>query len=111
MKWPARFFVLCAAVLLPACDSSSSGPSADPITGNWSGKFDNGIPITAPLSLTDSTITGTFDTGDSNGNVTGIYSSATFTIQLTALSGTQRTLSTPQLINSNTRIKIGRAHV
>ena len=36
--------------------------------------------------------------------MTGIYSSATFTIQLVAASGTQRTLSVPQLINSNTRI-------
>ena len=69
-----------------------------------------------PLALADSTISGTFNTGDSQGTVSGIYSSATFTIQLAATSGThqgrpsqrrpatQRTLSDQQLINVKKRI-------
>ncbi len=36
--------------------------------------------------------------------MSGIYSSATFTIQLAATSGTQRTLSDQQLINVKKRI-------
>ena len=93
--------VACAA----ACGSSSTNEgAADPITGTWAGKFDNGISISVPLALTDSTISGTFNTGDSQGTVSGIYSSATFTIQLAATSGTQRTLSNQQLINAKKRI-------
>lgn len=87
------------------CGSSSTkeGP-ADPITATWTGKFDNGIAISAPLVLTDSVISGTFDTGDSQGNVSGIFSSSTFTIQLAATTGSQRTLSNQLLINAHKRI-------
>ena len=94
-----------AVACIAACGSSSTNEgTADPITGTWAGKFDNGIAISVPLVLTDSTISGTFNTGDSQGTVSGIYSSATFTIQLAATSGTQRTLSNQLLINLKKRI-------
>lgn len=93
-----------AVVALSLACSDSSGPPADPISGVWTGRFSNGITMTATLVLTGSTITGTFDGGGSVGTVTGSYTSSTFTFQLVAASGTQRTLSVPQLINSDTRI-------
>lgn len=99
------FVVGMALTCAAACGSSSTGEgTVDPITGTWAGKFDNGISISVPLVLTDSTISGTFNTGDSQGTVGGIYSSATFTIQLAATSGTQRTLSNQQLINAQKRV-------
>lgn len=101
-----KVFALSAAVAcLAACGSSSTDEgTADPISGTWAGKFDNGIQITAPLTLTGSTITGTFDTGDSQGTVAGTYTSSTFTIQLDATNGTQRTLTNQLLINGDNRI-------
>ena len=101
-----KVLLLSAAVAWVAACGSSSGDegTADPISGTWAGKFDNGIQITAPLTLTGSTITGTFGTGDSDGTVAGTYSSATFTIQLDANTGTQRTLTNQLLVNGNDRI-------
>ncbi len=98
-----RWFGACVIATSLAC-SESSGPADDPITGVWAGKFDNGITMTATLVLTGSAITGTFAGGGSVGTVSGTYTSSTFTFQLAATSGTQRTLSAPQLINGNSRI-------
>ena len=93
-----------AVVALSLACSDSSGPPADPISGVWTGRFSNGITMTATLVLAGSTITGTFSGGGSVGNITGTYTSTTFTFQLAATAGTQRTLSSPLLINGNTRI-------
>lgn len=93
----------CAVVVGAAC-SNSNGPPADPISGTWSGKFSNGIPITVVLALGGSGITGTYKASADSGTVSGTYTASTFTFQFTKLAGTQRTLSSPQLINSFTRI-------
>ena len=100
-----KVFVLGMAVTCAAaCGSSSTGEgTVDPITGTWAGKFDNGISISVPLVLTGATISGTFDTGDSQGTVSGTYT-PTFTIQLTATTGTQRTLSSQLLSDTKKRI-------
>ena len=103
MSRMARFLVASAIVVGAACSDSSS-PNADPISGNWSGKFDNGIPITVVLALSGSAISGTYKAGADSGTVSGTYTASSFTFQFTALFGTQRTLSAPQLINGNTRI-------
>jgi hypothetical protein len=96
--WPLTLLALAAAC------SSSTSPAADPITGIWAGKYDNGIQITDTLALTGSTISGRFNTGDSKGTVSGTYTSTTFTFLQTSTTGTQRTLTIPALVNSNTRI-------
>lgn len=89
---------------LPACGSDDGTGPADPISGDWSGEFDNGIPIDATLALSGTGITGTFDTGDSQGTVSGTFSGTAFALQLAATTGTQRTLSGAALTNGNTRI-------
>lgn len=89
--------VLLAAAV--AC-SDSNGPPADPITGMWNGKFDNGIQINAPLVLIGDSIAGTYGAGSDSGVVTGEYTDSTFELQLTATVGTQRTLSDAELVSS-----------
>lgn len=95
--------LLVALCFIVAACGDSSGPS-DPISGDWVGKFSNGIPITVTLDLSAEAITGTFDTGDSNGDVTGTFNGSALTLQLAAATGTQRTLANAALINSGTRI-------
>jgi hypothetical protein len=97
-----RFRILTFAAILGAACSDSNGP-ADPISGTWNGKFDNGIQITAPLTLSSGTIAGTYGAGSDSGTVSGSFGSS-FSIQLTATVGTQRTLSNQQLVNNSQRI-------
>ena len=98
-----KLLLVALCLNVAACGDSSSGPS-DPISGDWVGKFSNGIPIAVTLDLSAEAITGTFDTGDSGGAVTGSYNGTAFALQLTAATGTQRTLANAALIDSGTRI-------
>ena len=76
------------------------------LTGTWTGKFSNGITISVPMVHTGTTLTGTFDTGDTQGTVSGSITSSTFTFGLTKTSatGTQRTLTSPAINAARNRI-------
>ena len=93
---------------LSACDGSTD-PEVVSLTGTWTGKFSNGITITVPLLQTGTALTGVFDTGDTQGTVSGTYSEAAFTLVLTKTSagGTQRNLTSPVLSADRTRITAG----
>lgn len=104
-----KMLAIGALVLLPACKGSSEridGPNVADLTGTWTGKFSNGINITAPIVQTGTTLTGTFDTGDTQGTISGTHSATEFTFAFTktSSSGTQRTLTTAVLSDDNKRI-------
>jgi len=101
--------IVALVVVLPACKGSSErvdGPLANDLTGTWTGKFSNGINITVPLVQTGTALTGTFDTGDTQGTVSGEYTASSFTLQLTktSSSGTQRSLTNVALSSDKKRI-------
>ena len=103
-----KLLAISLLLLLPACggDDGGTGPTLASLTGTWTGKFSNGIPITVPLVQTGTTLGGTFDTGDTQGTVSGTHSATAFTLELTktSASGTQRSLTSPVLNTAKTRI-------
>ncbi|MEX2182222.1 MAG: hypothetical protein WD771_09290 [Gemmatimonadaceae bacterium] len=92
-------------LLFTACDGSTDLASVS-LTGTWTGKFSNGISISMPLVHTGTDLVGTFDTGDTQGTVSGTYATGTLTLVLTKTStlGTQRNLTSPVLNAERTRI-------
>lgn len=104
-----KVLAIGALVLFPACKGSSEridGPIVPDLTGTWTGKFSNGINITAPIVQTGTTLTGTFDTGDTQGTISGTHTATAFTFAFTktSASGTQRTLSSATLSSDLKRI-------
>jgi hypothetical protein len=98
-----------ALLALPACSKDKNEPSAPQLsnlTGTWTGKFSNGIGITMPLVQTGTTLSGTFNTGDTQGSVSGTHSATTFNISFTKTSstGTQRNLTGTTLSSDSKRI-------
>lgn len=105
MRRPSNALALFALVILASCEGSTD-PEVVSLTGTWTGKFSNGISITVPLVHTGTALSGTFNTGDTQGTVAGTYSESAFTFALTKTSagGTQRNLTSPVINAERTRI-------
>ncbi|HUQ99381.1 MAG TPA: hypothetical protein VM166_08005 [Gemmatimonadaceae bacterium] len=103
-----KLLAVSALVVLNACKGSSErvGPDIPDLTGTWTGSFSNGISITAPIVQSGTTLTGTFDTGDTQGTISGTHTETAFTLAFTktSSSGTQRTLTSAVLSSDLKRI-------
>lgn len=101
----SRLVLVCALVVVVACDNPNSPSNFAQISGNWSGTMESSnwttVPVTLALSQASDAVNGTWattDTSDWNGQITGTVTktnfSGTFTISAPQVGGGQRCTGT-----------------